>query len=377
MRTRLRQRLAELEQSGLLRNDATSVVARAEAAAARLGQPLLDAATNDYLGWSRLPLESAGAGGAGASRLVHGTHHEHRRLEQELASWLRSETALLFSSGYAANVGALGALARPGDLIVSDELNHASIIDGCRLSRASVVVYPHLDLTAAAAALQRPCTGQRWLVTESYFSMDGDGPDLAIARATADGAGAALYVDEAHACGLFAASGAGRAAEQGVVADVTVVTFGKAFGLQGAAVAGSHELRSWLYNRARSFVYSTAPSPALTSALRCRLSRIISAEAERAKLRQVIRDFWAGIGELSQVNPKRALLGPIAPIVLGEVERAMAAVDVFAECGILVQAIRPPTVAPGTARLRLTLKASFSAEDVARLVSVTRQACAV
>lgn len=373
MQSDLRRRLDQLRASGLLREDPSRP--RLSAMAAAPGTSVLDAATNDTLGWSGAPLDATAPGGAGASRLVWGTHDFHRMLEAELAAWLGTDAALLFNSGYAANVGTISALAGPGDLIVSDELNHASIIDGCRLSRASVVVYPHLDLEAAGAALARPCPGQRWLITESYFSMDGDGPDLQRAGRIAAGTGAALYVDEAHACGVFGPRGAGRAAAAGVAPDVTVVTFGKAFGLQGAAVAGCDELRGWLYNRARSFVYSTAPSPALTSSLRARLSEVAAAEGPRARLSEVVRSFRAGVADLREIDLQQVLPGPIQPIVLGSVERALRAVQCYADAGILVQAIRPPTVPDGTARVRLTLKATFSESDVARLVEATRRAC--
>ena len=198
--------------------------------------------------------------GTGASRLVHGTHPLHELLEQGLASWVQQPAALLFASGYAANLGALSALAQPEDLIISDELNHASIIDGCRLSRAQLRVVPHLDLTAVESALKQPAR-RRWVVCESYYSMDGDMADLPALRRLCDQHGAYLYVDEAHALGVFGPNGSGLCARSGVKPEVLIGTLGKALGSHGAFVAGEDALRLWLWNRARSFVFSTATAP--------------------------------------------------------------------------------------------------------------------
>ncbi len=206
--------------------------------------------------------------------MVSGDHAAHRAAEASLAEWVGRPAALLYSSGYAANVGLISALAGPGDLIVSDALNHASIIDGCRLSRATVAVAAHADRRGGGARLsQRSGRGRAFVVVESLFSMEGDCPDLAALRGVCDEHEAALLVDEAHALGVLGPEGAGACAEAGVRADALVGTCGKALGLQGAFVAGSARLRDWLWNRARSFVFSTGVSPALAGAVPGRVAR--------------------------------------------------------------------------------------------------------
>jgi len=326
--------------------------------------------SNDYLGYretGRLvgALEQAArarvASGAGASRLVSGDGTEHRHLEGQLARWLGYDAALLFTSGYAANLGVISALARQGDLVVSDALNHASIVDGCRLSRAQVSVVAHCDLRAVARALEAPTQGRRWVVSESYFSMDGDCADLVGLRELCDVHGAALIVDEAHAIGVFGPQGRGRAALLGVVPDVLVGTLGKAAAGQGAFVCGSASLCAWLWNRSRSFVYSTGLSPVLC-ALGSEAVRLMAAddggrvalERNVAELRRALR----GIGVPAGGE------GPILPVILGSEERTMAWSRGLARRGVRVQAIRPPTVAPGTSRLRVTARADLTARDL-------------
>jgi 8-amino-7-oxononanoate synthase len=243
--------LAALATRGLLREPPAPSTAHPR---------LLDLCSNDYLGYGAeaWPNPAVARSGAGASRLVSGSDPSHEEAEVTLASWLGAEAALLFSSGYAANTGVLAALARPGDIIVSDALNHASIIDGCRLSGASVRVVPHGDAAAVDAALAASTgAAHRWVVTEAYFSMDGDSPDLPSLRTICDRRDAALIVDEAHALGVFGPRGTGLCAAAGVRPDVLVGTASKALGLQGAFVVGPRRLRLWLWNRARSFVFST------------------------------------------------------------------------------------------------------------------------
>jgi 8-amino-7-oxononanoate synthase len=318
--------------------------------------------SNDYLGLADREAPR-GASGAGASRLVCGERQEHVDLEHAAAELVRQPAALVFTSGYAANVGVLSALAGPGDVIVSDALNHASIIDGARLSRARVVVVPHLDIGAVRSALAEPRPGRAFVVTESYFSMDADGPDLAGLRAVADAAGAALVVDEAHALGVFGPGGSGLAVDAGVVPDVVIGTFGKAFGAGGAFVAGADALVRWLWNRARSFVFSTGISPAVATAALANM-RLASAEPERRQ--RVVANAGAFRSRLAAVGVATLGFGPIVPWVLGEAGRAMAAAAELRARGLDVRAIRPPSVAPGTARLRLTVTAHHDADDLAR-----------
>jgi 8-amino-7-oxononanoate synthase len=334
----------------------------------RVAPGLVDLSSNDYLGLARAPEARAGAFGAGASRLVTGDDPAHERLERALAAWLGAEDALVFSSGYAANVGTVGALVGEGDLVVSDALNHASIIDGCRLSRARVAVVPHLDVGAVDAALRAHPRRRALVVTESWFSMDGDSPDLAALRAVCEAHGAALMVDEAHALGVFGPEGRGLAAAAGVTPDVFVGTFGKAFGGAGAFVAGSAALLDWLWNRARAFVFSTGMPPVLAEVLADRLPRIRAAEAERAWLAALaVRVRRAVPGRLPTVGH-----GPIVPIVMGTNDAALAASAHLRAHGFHVGAIRPPTVPEGTARLRLTLRADCTEEVIVRLESALR-----
>jgi 8-amino-7-oxononanoate synthase len=311
----LAEALGELEARGLLRAERDDG-ARSQAleAAAQLGVRFIDASSNDYLGYARAPVSRATLArletlrsGAGASRLIHGTSPPLPELEATLAEWVGQPRSLLFSSGYAANLGALAALAGPGDVIVSDALNHASLIDGCRLSRARVVVAPHLEPDAVARALAEAPEQRRWVVTESYFSMDGDSPDLGALRAICDRAGAALVVDEAHALGVFGPEGGGLLRQSGISADVTIGTLGKAIGVQGAFVAGRSELRAYLWNRARSLVFSTGVSPIVAALTLDHVGRARADEAGRAALLEHARRVRERLG-------LPGVAGPIVPV---------------------------------------------------------------
>jgi 8-amino-7-oxononanoate synthase len=376
----VKARLEELARKGLLRDPADS-----DLHTNNLGEraaPFLDACSNDYLGLasglvSRETVEAlAGARlGAGASRLVQGSFPEHAALERELADWVGAEACLLTLSAFAANVGLIPAIAEAESLVVSDALNHASIVDGCRLARARVVVTPHLDVEAVEATLRgHHGSAPAWVVTEGLFSMDGDSPDLPALRSVCDRYGAGLIVDEAHSLGVFGPGGAGLAAAQGVVPEVLVAGLGKAVGSQGGLLASSFQMRTWLWNRARSFVFSTAASPLLcrSSLLQVRAAR--SADAARARLaaRSVeLRSALAARG----LAPLGEARGPIVPIVLGSNDRAMAAMAELRRRGILVQAIRPPSVPEGGARLRLTVHADWPDDAVARIVDGLEAAC--
>lgn len=355
----------------------------AERAAQHAGARFLDCSSNDYLGFGRTgvsretTMEIEGMPlGAGASRLIQGTRAPHLELESALADWVRKPAALLFTSGYAANVGLISALGSRGGLIVSDALNHASIIDGCRLSRAEVRVVPHLDVAAVDRALAEAAQLQpRWVVTESYFSMDGDVAALTELRQVCDRHGAGLIVDEAHALGVFGPEGAGRLAEASVEADAVVGTLGKAVGAQGAFIAGSESLRGLLWNRARSAVFSTAPSPVL--------SHLTLLHVKRARQADSLRTALAERADLLRSLLRRAGLkvvpgstGPIVPVVLGSNRAALAAAQALRAGGVLAQAIRPPTVPEGTARIRLTVQATFTENDVRRIAGLVERSCA-
>ncbi len=313
--------------------------------------------------------------GAGASRLIFGTDVTHLEVERQVAGWLRQPAALLFSSGYAANVGALGCLLSEGDVVFSDALNHASLIDGIRLGKAERMIVPHLDLQKLDKGLQglAPSVRGRWVVVESYYSMDGDGPDLRELRRICDRYDAHLYVDEAHGMGVFGPHGAGRLAESETRADVVMAAFGKAVGCQGACVCGSWTLRTWLWNRARSFVFSTAPSPLLAQTLSQQIERTAQAEAERQHLANLGREFRRRAKD-SGLPLSPSSFGPICSILVGAPEAAVGAAQQLRADGILCQAIRPPTVPEGHSRLRLTLHARLEKSDLDRTIRLLRRA---
>jgi 8-amino-7-oxononanoate synthase len=266
----------------------------------------------------------------------------------------------------------VSALAGRGDVVISDTLNHASIIDGCRLSGAEVRVVPHLDLTAIDAALTGARQARRrWVVTESYFSMDGDSPDLVRLRSLCDRHDAGLILDEAHVLGVLGPRGRGLSAEAGITPDVLIGTAGKSLGLHGAFVAGSPALRLWLWNRARSFVFSTGVSPTLATALIHRVERIALDDAARAHLEARGAQLRAGLAALG-VPGVASGRGPVLPWVIGASDAAVALSRRLRERGVLVQAIRPPTVPNGTARLRITVHARLSSEDIERALAAFR-----
>jgi 8-amino-7-oxononanoate synthase len=354
----LSARLRQLEDADLLRKPRASL------------HEGLCFCSNDYLGLASRLAPSVPLG-AGASRLVSGDSLEHRHLERGLAEWLGTAKALVFTSGYAANVGVLGALATSDDTILSDALNHASIIDGARLSRAEIVVYPHLDVGAVRAALESRRHRRCWVVTESYFSMDADSPDVRALRVACDEAGAGLIVDEAHAMGVLGPDGRGVCAKEGVVPDVLVGTLGKAFGAAGAFVAGCGELIDWLWNRARSFVFSTGLSPAVArGALEGLRTSIANPELRERALARA-SELRSG---LEQRGISALGYGVIVPCPLGEPSTALRIAGELQRHGIFVQAIRPPTVPSGTARLRMTACASHSRADIEKVLAAVDRA---
>jgi 8-amino-7-oxononanoate synthase len=327
--------------------------------------------SNDYLGLASHPTLLAAATrvlpeqgfGAGAARLVTGNLPAHRELEETLATFLGRPAALAFPSGYQANLGTLTALAGPDDLIVSDAANHASLIDGCRLSRARIAIYAHADAAAAARALSTPGSfRRRLLVTESLFSMDGDAAPLAALAASAQAADAILIVDEAHALGVSGPGGRGLCAAAGVAPDVLVGTLGKAFGAAGGFVTGDLALRDLLLNRARTFVFTTAPPAPVAAAAAAGVALAASPEGDERRAR--LRSNVTLLAELLRVE---APPGPILPVVLGKDRLALAAAAALRNEGLFVPAIRPPTVPEGTARLRVTLSSEHSRAEIERL----------
>ena len=333
------------------------------------GVDVINAASNDYLslaGDRRIARAGANAldefgTGAGASRLINGTHRRHVAVELALADWLRVDGVRLFNSGYAANVGVLTSLLRAGDVVFSDELNHASIIDGCRLSRAEVVVYPHCDLAALERALATRTGGRRIVVSETLFSMDGDVADVGALSLVSKRHDAALVLDEAHAIGVWGPEGRGIAALAGVVPDMLVGTCGKALGVFGAFAATSAAIAELMWNRARPFVFSTALPPSIPTAVQAAVEIVRGSEGEdrrrdlRARAHQ-LRELLAVGGHAESA---------IAPLVVGDDQKVMALSRALLEQRIFVQGIRPPTVPEGTARLRISLASGHSVPEIA------------
>lgn len=343
------------------------------------GRLYLAFSSNDYLGLAHhtddagapaFPKESASLG-SGGSRLICGTQRAHRAFEEKLSNYLGVDDAILFSSGYAANLGLLQGLAEAGDLILSDELNHASIIDGCRLSRARTSVFPHLDLAKLESLLAERQEERAFIVIESVFSMDGDEAPLAELRKLADRYNAYLIVDEAHSFGVFGRGGRGLAEEEGCLPDLRILAFGKSLGGSGAAVVGDASTIDLLRHRARSYVFSTAPSPLFVSSLSSSLDRLMAADAEREKLLQLSNKLRRRVADAGyQTSGTRA---PIVPILIGENDRALAFDRALRERGFLVQAIRPPTVPKGSARLRIVVSAAHEAEDIDALADALQE----
>ena len=338
------------------------------------GRRVLNLASNDYLGLAgdpRLARAAANAAdgdgvGAGASRLIVGNHRRHVAVESALAEWLGAPAVRLFNSGYAANVGVLTALAGTEDVVFSDELNHASIIDGCRLSRAKIVVYPHRDLAALERALAS-CPGRRRIVvSETLFSMDGDVVDVSALAELCRRHDAALMLDEAHAIGVRGPSGRGVAAEANVTPDLRIGTLGKALGAFGAFVATTPAIAELLWNRARSFVFSTALPPMLCAAVEraIEIARGAEGDERRRSLRELAR-WLRGRVAGTRGEPDSA----IVPIVVGDDREVMAITARMLERGVFVQGIRPPTVPEGTARLRIALNASLTMHDAGMAVA--------
>lgn len=345
----------------------------------RDGRELILACSNDYLGLAADPrliaaahaaLDAAGSG-AGASRLISGHMRAHAELEATIAAWKGTEAALVFNSGYHANVGTITALVGRGDIVYSDALNHASIIDGCRLSRATVRVYPHADMAALDAMLAADAVhgGRRLVVSDAVFSMDADEAPLAALVEICARHGAWLMLDEAHSAGLLGPEGRGLAADLGLAAQVPIQmgTLGKALGSFGAYVAGSQVLIDWLVNRARSLIYTTALPPAVCAASRAAIEIVRSddnlrarALANAAALRSALHaQGW-------RVLPGRV---PIVPVIVGDDAATMALAKRLEARGILAVGIRPPTVPEGTARIRVTVTAAHSDADIAAIVA--------
>jgi 8-amino-7-oxononanoate synthase len=374
------EEIGRIEAAGLLRR-VRALESASEPEVVLNGRRVLCLASNNYLGLAAHPdvVDAAAeaarryGAGAGSARLITGGNLLHDELEARLAAFKGSESALLFSSGYLANLGTVSALVGPDDAVFSDELNHASIIDGCRLSRAEVHVYRHADPGDLAERLgawrQRAGADRRALVvTDSVFSMDGDVAPLPDIVAACERYGAILMVDEAHASGVVGPCGRGAVAEFGLGGRVGVVmgTLSKALGAAGGFIAGSADLCAYLRNRARSFIFDTALPPPTAAAALAALT-IVHREPERpARARRLAARLAVGLRIAGYDVPDPA--AAVLPVIVGAPDVAMALSARLLDAGVLVTAIRPPTVPPGTSRLRATVMATHSDTQVDRAI---------
>jgi 8-amino-7-oxononanoate synthase len=378
---RLHEQLRQLDEQGLLR----AVVPTQPLGDGRIQvgeKEYLNLAGNDYLGlgsnaallrdfYAHLAagdlLARYGAG-SGASRLMTGSSSQQQQLEESLAQLYGTESALVFNSGWQLNTGILPALARKEDIVLADKLCHASLIDGLRLSPAKLIRYPHLDCEMLEKLLRQHCGPSRtvFIVTESIFSMDGDCADLSLLAALKDKYGAVLYVDEAHAVGVRGKRGRGLAEEQGVLEqiDLLIGTFGKAWAGQGAFAACSRLIRDVLVNTARSFIFTTALPPVSIHWLNFVLPKITAMREERLWLAALAEKLRGGLLRQGLATGGSS---QIVPVLIGDAARTVEAAILLRGHGFWVNAIRPPTVPQGTSRLRLSLNAVLSSEQIAAL----------
>jgi 8-amino-7-oxononanoate synthase len=378
----IEERLEELERLGLSRR--LRLISGPQGPRVLLdGRPVLLLCSNNYLGLADHPRVREAAAeaamrwgvGAGASRLVSGTMTVHRRLEERLAAFKGTESCVLFGSGYLANLGAIGALAGPGDAVFSDELNHASIVDGCRASRARVHVYRHLDTEHLAWSLRRHGgDGRRLVATDSVFSMDGDLAPLQDIVELARAHRARVLVDEAHATGAVGPGGRGAVAQAGLEGEVDVLvgTLGKALGSYGAYVCATEEVVRYLVNTARPLIFSTAPAPPAAAGALAALELVEERPHRVERLRAHARTLRRALA--AEGFPVHDGDMHIVPLLVGDEHDAVALCQAAVERGVFAQAIRPPSVPAGTARLRLTAMASHTPAELRRAAHVLGEA---
>jgi len=376
----LKAQLAQLAVDGLTRRRRTleapcGPLARVD------GRELVSFCSNDYLGLSSDPalIEAACAGaqqwgvGSGASHLVSGHQQPHEALEQKLATFVGFPRALLFSTGYMANLGLVAALVGRDDAVFADKLNHASLIDAVQLSRAHSQRYPHGDLATLERQLTASSAKRKLILTDAVFSMDGDLAPLPELLALAERFDAWLVIDDAHGFGVLGAQGRGSLAHFDLPAAQRIIymgTLGKAAGACGAFVAGSETVIEWLLQRARTYIFTTGSSPIIASALLASLDLIEGGDARRAYLRALTAQLRDGLADT------RWCLMPsptaIQPVIIGDNHEALRVAEALYERGLWVPAIRPPTVPNGSARLRVSLSAAHSTEHVAQLVNALK-----
>jgi 8-amino-7-oxononanoate synthase len=370
-------KLDDLDENGLVRRR-RSVTPLPDGNCEVDGRLLRNFASNDYLALAhdRRLIEAACAAarefgaGARASALVAGRTPWHERLEHRLAEFENKPDAVLFPTGYAANVGALGALVGDGDALFSDRLNHASLVDACRLSGAERRIYAHADMDALKRELESSAGfRRRFIVTDGLFSMDGDAARLVEICDLAERFDAAVIVDEAHATGVFGENGRGVAEWLNVEDRVAVRTgtLSKSIGAMGGFVAGDRALIEWLWNRARTQIYSTALPPSICAAACAAIAVIQEEPWRRARLSELGQSLRQRLRQIGQEGSAKSV-GPVVPVVLNEADLAVAAAAELEKSGFLVAAIRPPTVPAGTSRLRISLCSAHTQEDVVALV---------
>jgi glycine C-acetyltransferase/8-amino-7-oxononanoate synthase len=380
--TEIEERLAELERLGLHRSMRTVWGSQGPFVTLDDERVLL-LCSNNYLGLAdhqKVREAAANAAmqwgaGAGASRLVSGTMTIHSRLEERLAAFEGCEACVLFGSGYLANLGVIGALAGPGDTIFSDALNHASIIEGCRASRAEVVVYRHLDVSDLEHCLRkRGGKGRKLVVTDSVFSMDGDIAPLVEIVELAKSHDAQIVVDEAHATGALGEGGRGAVARSGLQGEVDAIvgTLGKAFGSYGAYVCASEQMVRYLVNTARPLIFSTAPSPPSVAGALAALELLEDEPCRVTQLHEAARALRGGLDEEGFAVERSDM--HIVPLVVGDSVEAVGLCQAALKRGVFAQAIRPPTVPDDTSRLRLAAMASHEAAELRRAARALAEA---
>ncbi len=374
--THLRQTLAERQQQHLYRRPRIADSAQQPHRHIN-GKAVLTFCSNDYLGLANHPdvihaFQQAAheyGVGSGAAHLVNGHTRPHQQLEEALAAFTGRDRALLFSTGYMANIGVVNALLGRTDTVYQDRLNHASLLDAGLLSGATLVRYPHNDTQHLQKRLDAQEQGRCLILTDGVFSMDGDIAPVRALAALAQQYNTWLMVDDAHGIGVLGKTGGGVLEEAGIGQDDTILmgTLGKAFGTAGAFVAGSHDLIEYLIQTARTYIYTTAQPPAVAAATLASLHLVQTEHWRREHLQALIQQFRRGAEQLGL--PLMPSTTPIQPLLIGSSEQALAASQKLEAQGILVTAIRPPTVPLNTARLRITFSAAHTPTDVERLLA--------
>lgn len=347
------------------------------------GREVINLCSNNYLGLANHPVLRAAARqaverygcGSGASRLISGNMALHEELEDRIARLKGTEAALVFNTGFQANIGLIATLVGEGDTVFSDALNHASIIDGCRLSRARTVVYPHCDLNRLEEELKKARgEGRKVVVTETVFSMDGDVAPLEAIVGLAERHGAMVMVDEAHATGVFGPNGAGVVAQTGLGSRVLAQmgTLGKALGSFGAYVAGSRKLRELLINRCRSFIYTTSLPPSVLASAAAAIDLVVREPERRRSLWEKCERFRGDLTEMGFSLGRSQ--SQIFPLIVGDAAACMTMSERLLHKGIFAQGIRPPTVPQGTSRLRMTLMATHTEDHLERALEALHEA---